>query len=274
MILLCDIEGTTTSILFVKDTLFPFIRSDLAKYLDETWDDVQTKADVELLRTLSKQDNEEHVDDVVVIPDGHTDEVKASTVKSVQFLMDNDRKVTALKQLQGHMWKSAYENGLIKGHVYGDVKPAMERWIMDGQLVMIYSSGSVQAQKLLFKFSEEGDMTTLLSGYFDTTIGAKVNKESYINIAKTCGEEPSSFLFLSDRIEEIEAASEAGMHVAVSIREGNLPIDEDRLKKFPSITSFSDIMEFPAYRNAIAQDRDELSPKKPKQTAVASIVKN
>eukprot|EP00056_Hartaetosiga_gracilis_P004358 m.74392 g.74392 ORF g.74392 m.74392 type:complete len:194 (-) comp11801_c0_seq1:425-1006(-) len=166
--------------------------------------------------------------------------------------MDNDRKVTALKQLQGHMWKNAYQTKLIHGHVYDDVKASMEKWIGDGHTVMIYSSGSVQAQKLLFKYSKEGDMTNLLSGYFDTKIGGKMEKESYLNIAKECNQDTSNFLFLSDRIDEIEAAANAGMKVAVSLREGNSPIPEEKLTLYPTISSFSQVASLPSY-NTVKQ---------------------
>ncbi|EGD76992.1 enolase-phosphatase E1 [Salpingoeca rosetta] len=159
--------------------------------------------------------------------------------------MDNDRKATALKQLQGHIWKDAYESGAVKGHVYDDVRPAMERWVADGIQVRIYSSGSVAAQKLLFKHSENGDMTKLLSGHYDTRIGGKMEAASYRRIAEEAMTKPNSILFLSDRIEECEAARAAGLMVVVSIRPGNADIPSDRLNAFESITSFDQLVLTP-----------------------------
>ncbi|EGD76989.1 enolase-phosphatase E1 [Salpingoeca rosetta] len=205
-VVLCDIEGTTTSIKFVKDVLFPYVRENLESYLERTWETAQTKGDVQALRDQWTADKAAGVEGAVPIPDGHTREVRDACVKSVRWQMDNDRKATALKQLQGHIWKDAYESGAVKGHVYDDVRPAMERWVADGIQVQVYSSGSVAAQKLLFKHSENGDMTKLLSGHYDTRIGGKMEAASYRRIAEEAMTKPNSILFLSDRIEGVGRA--------------------------------------------------------------------
>eukprot|EP00043_Microstomoeca_roanoka_P027753 m.15821 g.15821 ORF g.15821 m.15821 type:complete len:277 (-) comp7934_c0_seq1:52-882(-) len=244
-IVLCDIEGTTTSISFVKDVLFPYVRENVEKYLEDTWDDEQTKQDVEALRAQWKEDEQANLNGAVPIPDGHDEETRGACVKSVLWQMDIDRKATALKQLQGHMWLAAYQSGQVKGHVYPDVKPAMEAWCKAGLQVHIYSSGSVAAQKLLFKYSVEGDMTPLLSGHYDTTTGGKMDSSSYTTIAQLAGVSPSAIVFLSDRIEECRAARDAGLQVVVSIRPGNTPISDEDLQGFQTLTSFSDIIVKP-----------------------------
>ena len=132
--------------------------------------------------------------------------------------MDEDRKSTALKALQGIIWHDGYVNGDFTGHLYPDVLPALEKWKAQGIDLYVYSSGSVAAQKLLFGYSDEGDITHLFSGYFDTHIGAKREVQSYQNIATQTGIVPSQILFLSDIHQELDAAEQAGFRTLQLIR--------------------------------------------------------
>ncbi|TRY83242.1 hypothetical protein DNTS_032509 [Danionella cerebrum] len=172
-----------------------------------------------------------------------TDEEKAihEVVENVIWQMAVDRKSTALKQLQGHMWRAAYMTGKIRGQVYQDVIPAITRWRRHGLKVYIYSSGSVEAQKLLFGFSVHGDLLDLFDGHFDTNIGAKVESKSYENIAERIGCHPEEIIFLTDVTREAKAAEDAGLNVAVVVRPGNMELSEEEKNHYRIITSFSQL---------------------------------
>ncbi|KAJ8286742.1 hypothetical protein GJAV_G00042770 [Gymnothorax javanicus] len=244
-VLLLDIEGTTTPITFVKDILFPYIKEHLEDYLSAHWEEDECKQDVYLLKKQAEEDSREnragpvHVIDQTV----HTDEEKAirEVVDNVLWQMASDRKTTALKQLQGHMWRVAYTSGKIKGEVYQDVAPAIRRWRRQGLKVYIYSSGSVEAQKLLFGYSVEGDLLDLFDGHFDTNMGLKVESKSYQRIAERLGCVPENIMFLTDVTREARAAEEAGMNVTVVVRPGNLELTEEEKSHFSLITSFSQL---------------------------------
>ncbi|XP_053559331.1 enolase-phosphatase E1 [Bombina bombina] len=244
-IILLDIEGTTTPITFVKDILFPYIKDNVKTYLQEHWDKEECQEDVSQLRKQAEKDI--HLNGNVPIP--CLSEDKADLEKMIQAVVDNvhwqmslDRKTTALKQLQGHMWRLAYVTGEVKGEVYEDIVPAIKTWRAAGMKVYIYSSGSIEAQKLLFGYSMEGNLSELLDGHFDTTIGHKVESESYRNIAKNIGCCPNNILFLTDITKEAKAAEEAGMHVAVVVRSGNAALTDEDKSSYAFITSFSQII--------------------------------
>jgi len=141
--------------------------------------------------------------------------------------MDRDRKSTALKSLQGKIWKAGFESGELKGTVFPDVPLAFERWAAQAKIA-IYSSGSVDAQKLFFRHSSHGDLTPLISGYFDTRTGPKLEPASYAAIAAEMGVEPDEALFFSDVVGELDAAREAGLQTRLVIREGNAPVEDAR----------------------------------------------
>jgi enolase-phosphatase E1 len=193
--ILTDIEGTTSSISFVKDVLFPFARERLPAF-------VETHADKpEVQHWLH-----EAARDACII---HAE--RSEIVGLLQRWIDEDRKATPLKALQGMIWDEGYRNGDFRAHVYPDVAPRLHEWKTQGLDLYIYSSGSVPAQKLFFEFSEAGDLTPLLSGYFDTEIGHKREAESYRRIATAIGKPADQILFLSDIVEELDAARTAGM---------------------------------------------------------------
>jgi enolase-phosphatase E1 len=199
---LLDIEGTTGSIAFVHDVLFPYARARLKAYVAAHAGEVAP-----LLQAVRE---------VEVAPQ-LTD---AETADRLLIWMGEDRKATPLKALQGLIWRDGYEGGALQGHVYPDAEQAMRRWHEAGLSLFIYSSGSVAAQKLLFGHSVYGDLTPLLSGYFDTEVGPKQEPASYRTIAARLGLDPQAILFLSDNPDEIGAATAADMPAVLVRRDG------------------------------------------------------
>ncbi|URL56951.1 acireductone synthase [Luteibacter flocculans] len=200
--ILTDIEGTTSSIDFVKDVLFPYARTHLPAY-------VETHADTpEVQHWLHEAAKEAGF-------------VEASRTEIIDLLVrwiDEDRKSTALKALQGMIWREGYESGAYVSHMYPEVAARLRAWHEQGLALYVYSSGSVPAQKLLFGYSENGDLTPLFSGYFDTQTGHKREVDSYRRIAEAIGLPPAQVLFLSDIREELDAARTAGMRTTQLVR--------------------------------------------------------
>ena len=211
---LLDIEGTTTPIDFVHKTLFGDARARLGEFLQQHWEDPEIQADV--TRLEAEHAIESHLD----TPSWHDD--APAVVAYVQWLMDQDRKSTGLKSLQGKIWEEGYRSGELKGEVYPDVLPAMERWRAQGVDIAIFSSGSVQAQRSLFRSSVAGDLTRFIRAYFDTTTGPKRGPESYARIAAALECSPGEVLFVSDTVEELDAARTAGMQTALCVRDSGL----------------------------------------------------
>ncbi|KAM9820325.1 enolase-phosphatase E1 [Neosynchiropus ocellatus] len=228
-----------------RDVLFPYIREHLEDHLSAHWEEDECKQDVHLLKKQMEEDMKQnracpvHTVDQTV----HTDEEKAirEVVENVLWQMAADRKSTALKQLQGHMWRSAYSSGRIKGEVYQDVTPSIRRWRELGLKVFVYSSGSVEAQKLLFAHSVEGDLLDLFDGHFDTSMGAKVDGKSYERIAERIGCQPEEITFLTDVTREAKAAEDAGVNVVIVVRPGNLELTDEEQASYSLITSFSQL---------------------------------
>ncbi|MFT4705266.1 MAG: enolase-phosphatase E1 [Bradymonadia bacterium] len=223
-VFLFDIEGTTTSIAFVTDTLFPYARANVRPFLTENWEDDAVQRAVAQIR----DEAEEAVNET---PDALSDEVARQ--------MDQDRKTTGLKSLQGLIWRAGYTDGTLKGHVYDEVPAALRRLRADGATLAIYSSGSINAQKLLFAHSRAGDLTPLLSAYFDTSSGPKREAASYINISETLGTPADNITFVTDVLAEAQAARHAGMRAVLSLRTGNTPLPLDH--GFETIESFDEL---------------------------------
>ena len=230
-----DIEGTTTPITFVKDTLFPFARDHVDAYLRSTWADAQTVADVESL-WISASTDPAHSS---AASNARKESIEAQIVFLVGYvhqLIQIDSKIGALKQLQGHIWSQGYSQGILKSIVYDDVSEFFASAKSAGATVAIYSSGSREAQKLLFKHSNSGDLRKFISAYFDTSIGNKRESKSYHEIALTLGaDSPSDILFITDIVEEAIAASQAGLSAAIAVRPGNHPVNAHN---FISVHSF------------------------------------
>jgi enolase-phosphatase E1 len=214
--IILDIEGTTTPIAFVTETLFPYARAHLASYLDAHRTD---SADV--IERLRAEHYLEQAEPVPPWSDAPPHARAASVIAFVEWLMDRDRKSTALKELQGRIWEEGYRRGELMGEVFPDVPRAFEYWHRMGLPVGIFSSGSVLAQQLLFRHSSAGDLTSFLRWHFDTAIGAKREPKSYARIVAEVGALPGEILFVSDIVQELDAARTAGMQTRLSERPGN-----------------------------------------------------
>ncbi|ANB17924.1 acireductone synthase [Dokdonella koreensis] len=200
--ILTDIEGTTSSIDFVKDVLFPYARTRLPAFISTHAD----HADVQhWLHEAAKE----------------AELVSASQQELIDLLqhwIDVDRKSTALKALQGLIWQEGYVAGEFRAHVYPEVAARLRQWRADGIRLYVYSSGSVPAQQLFFGHSEAGDLAPLFAGWFDTETGPKRLSTSYARIAEAIGEQPQHILFLSDVVEELDAARAAGFQTTLLAR--------------------------------------------------------
>lgn len=226
-----DIEGTTTPVDFVYKILFPYARAHAAEYLAREWDGPACREVVALLR-------DEHRLDVEPDYSPATDFTQADAAAYVVSLMDQDRKSRGLKMLQGLVWKEGYRRGELRGQVYPDVQPALERWAAQGLRVCIYSSGSVLAQQLLFGSTNAGDLLPFLSGHFDTAVGPKTSVASYAHIVQALGVEASEVLFVSDVAAELDAASISGLHTVLCARPS---VEPPAASDHPSIRTFDEI---------------------------------
>jgi enolase-phosphatase E1 len=197
-----DIEGTTTSVAFATDVLYPYARERLPNYVRGHRDEPEVAAIMDEAREAGGVWNDEAV------------------VVRMCHWMERDQKVTPLKSLQGLIWEEGYRSGELVSHLYPDVAPALRAWHAMGLRLYIYSSGSAHAQRLIYGHTVDGDLTPLLSGYFDTHVGHKREVGSYRRIAETIGTPPGHILFLSDVREELDAAREAGWQTVWVVRDG------------------------------------------------------
>ena len=211
--ILLDIEGTTTPIEFVHQVLFPYARARAKDHLSEH--------DIAALRA------EHRAESLQDAPPWNPADERGSAEAYVYWLMDRDRKSTALNELQGRIWEAGYRAGELKGkgELYADVRPALDRWRHAGKRVAIFSSGSIQAQRNLFANTIAGDLSPFLSGYFDTTTGPKRDEQSYRRIATELSQRPEHVLFVSDVTAELDAARRAGMQTALCVRGAPPPTD-------------------------------------------------
>lgn len=205
--ILTDIEGTTTSVSFVYDVLFPYFREHIQDAL--TLEKSQLDSIIEQTKIAAKEEN--------ITLNSTEDCLK----QLIQWSLD-DKKVTSLKNLQGLIWEKGYEQSKIKGHIYEDVPEMLKKWHKTGIQLAVYSSGSVRAQQLLFGNSKFGNLMPYFSAYFDTKVGHKRGKEAYQTIAKQLDMNPTEILFLSDIEEELDAATLAGMNVVQITRPGTI----------------------------------------------------
>lgn len=219
--IITDIEGTSTSLSFVKDILFPYSRLHLADFVRKYQDDAQVN---ELLMAVASEVGKElSLDEIIA---------------QLLAWSDADLKITPLKSLQGLIWQAGYFNGHFTGHLYEDAQKALQAWHDSGIALYIYSSGSVAAQKLLFGHTTYGDLTPLFSGYFDTHIGGKKETASYQAIAQTIHFPAEQCLFLSDIEDELNAARTAGFKTYWLVRDGEL----DNQAAHKQVRSFAEII--------------------------------
>jgi enolase-phosphatase E1 len=213
--ILLDIEGTTSSISFVVDVLFPYAAQRVESFLDRRGDEPAVRAACDLIAKNG---------------------ARPQVLAEIERLMHADAKHTGLKALQGLIWEEGYAKGELRSHVFPDVRPALEAWTKRGIEVRIYSSGSIAAQKAFFGKTEAGDLLPFFSGHYDTTTGGKRESASYVKIAADMKRPASEILFISDIDAELYAAQAAGFQVVLSDRPGNPPADFE-----PQITSFAEI---------------------------------
>ncbi|MBJ7493147.1 MAG: acireductone synthase [Synechococcales cyanobacterium SupBloom_Metag_052] len=226
--ILLDIEGTTCPVSFVASVLFPYARERLASYLDTNHGDPQVQellAATQAALAVDPNPEVQALQQVSPIPANQEqlqpEQTNAPLVAYLQWLIDHDIKFPALKELQGRIWASGYACGDLVAPLFDDVAPALRRWHRDGYQLAVYSSGSVAAQQLLYRHSNNGNLEGLFSHWFDTRTGPKQQSASYGAIAKMLMLEPAQILFVSDAIAELEAANAVGMAVHFSDREGN-----------------------------------------------------
>lgn len=203
-----DIEGTTTSLAFVKDVLFPYARAGMAEFV----------------RLHGRESRVVNCLDEVRRAVGRELDEDSAIAQLIEWI-DQDKKITPLKTLQGMLWEQGYREHDFTGHVYEDAARMLQDWHARGFKLYVFSSGSVQAQKLIFGYSDFGDLTPLFSGYFDTTIGAKRMADSYKAISVSISIYPEKILFLSDIKEELDAARDAGLRTAWLVRDGKIDAD-------------------------------------------------
>jgi enolase-phosphatase E1 len=204
--ILTDIEGTTSSISFVKDVLFPYARRALPRFVAARGKEPAVRKWLDAVAT----ENGGMCDDAMI-------------VEVLQGWIDEDRKHTALKALQGMIWADGYKSADFTAHIYPDAAPALRSWHAAGLPLFVYSSGSVPAQRLFFGHSDAGDLTALFSGWFDTEMGGKRDAQSYRNIVESIRIPAGEIVFLSDVVEELDAAREAGLQTVLI----------DRLEDYP-----------------------------------------
>ncbi|PAU59538.1 acireductone synthase [Pseudomonas sp. PIC25] len=215
--ILTDIEGTTSAVSFVFDVLFPYAARHLPDFVRQHAAEPAVAAQLDAARA-------------------EAGEPGADVERVIDILLGwiaEDRKATPLKALQGMVWEQGYRAGQLKGHVYPDAVEALKHWQEEGYRLYVYSSGSIQAQKLIFGCSDAGDLSPLFSGYFDTTSGPKREAASYGRIAEAIGLAAEDILFLSDVVQELDAAREAGMATCGLAREGG------ELAGHPTVASFA-----------------------------------
>lgn len=216
--LLFDIEGTTTDIRFVHKVLFPYSFERIESFCRTHSNHPAIAEAREVLWRERRQ--------LASLTD---------VIEAMKLWIRTDRKIGVLKTLQGEIWNEGYQTGAFQGHVYADVAPAWQRWKKVGYRLAIYSSGSVAAQKQIFGNSTAGDLTSLLSDYFDTKVGGKREVKSYQNIARALQTDAAEVTFFSDIKEELDAAQAAGMKTMHVFRDG------PQLSIHRSITTFADL---------------------------------
>ena len=217
-LILLDIEGTVSPLAFVHDVMFPYARKHAAAWLGVHWGH-------EVIAELARDAGVESFRNAL--------EAEAA----VHRLMDADAKVTGLKQLQGLIWEQGFRCGDLRSTLFEDVVPALDHWREKGREIRIYSSGSIHAQKLFFAHTHCGDLTSRFSGFYDTTTGSKREAASYAAIAADCGLPAHEILFVSDLVDELNAAQSAGMLTALALRPGNKPQPDSG---HPAIASFAE----------------------------------
>ena len=217
-----DIEGTTSSTAFVATTLFPYSRERMAAFVADRRDTPEMRSVLAAVRA--------HMDD----PEAD----EARVVHQLEQWIDADAKITPLKTIQGWIWQDAFARGELVAHFFPDVVPALWRWHDAGLDLVVFSSGSVDAQHAWFGHSPDGDLSPLIAHYFDTeNAGPKRDVASYDVIAKALGRDPATIVYLSDTRAELDAARDAGWNT-VGVRRPGEPSDAAGVGNHDEITTF------------------------------------
>ncbi|SBO43458.1 acireductone synthase [Cyanobium sp. NIES-981] len=236
--LLLDIEGTTCPVSFVAEVLFPYAAAQLDSYLEQQGQNPPVLALLEAAREAWTRDADPAAQQLREQPN-------ARVADYLALLIRQDRKLTALKELQGLIWEEGYAEGILQAPLFQDVPSALERWKRQGLTLAVYSSGSVQAQKLLYQHSTAGDLRPLFSHWFDTRNGAKHEPASYRGIAEVMEAAPAQILFISDALAECVAAQQAGLQVVFSLRPGN---SARAAAAFPCVEDYTNLLILPGKR--------------------------
>ncbi len=228
---LLDIEGTVSPVSFVYDEMFPYVRSHLGDFLKSNWQSNDVRDAVNLVaQDVGQASSTQWFEGAA------ENQQQQMVCTAVSDMMDRDAKVTGLKQLQGLVWRSGFESGQLVSHLFADVVPQIKLWREEGIELHIYSSGSVGAQKLFFGHTTAGNLLALFSGFFDTTVGNKRQGESYLRIAESMGHAANRVVFISDLVDELDAAKSIGMQTIWR------PAGSEKVESsHASITSFADI---------------------------------
>jgi len=219
--LLLDIEGTTCPVSFVSDILFPFAKQELSNYIKQSWDKILHNKPIQAaIKEWLDDESPESMQIKQQVAKQEIDEMDG-LIQYLKHLISIDKKSTALKDLQGKIWEHGYNIGELKSQLFPESAECLRKWHEQGLTLSVYSSGSIQAQKLLYRHSPAGDLEKLFSHWFDTHTGPKKSAESYTKIAEQLHSSPNRIWFVSDNGAECDSARLAGMHTLFSLRDGN-----------------------------------------------------
>jgi len=235
---LLDIEGTTCPITFVAEILFPYASANLAPYLKTHQEDASVRALIQELEIFWQQDKDQQARDLFSSYRQSGEKGVEGIVPYLMLLIQSDRKVTPLKDLQGKIWAEGYAKGELMGPIFDDVPPSLRDWQQQGAVLAVYSSGSIDAQQLIYKYSNHGDLRPLFNHWFDTHTGSKHEPRSYTRIAELMGCEPAALLFISDSHSELDAAGQGGLQIVCSKRERNA---DEASEPYATIHNFQQI---------------------------------
>jgi enolase-phosphatase E1 len=232
---LLDIEGTTCPVSFVGEVLFPYAKQQMPAFLA---DQAENPIVQELLIQVFEAWDKDTDNEAAALRQRYCQNDSKAAVSYLDWLIEKDRKLTPLKELQGLIWRQGYDQGLLKAPLYADVPEALGRWHSAGLELSTYSSGSINAQKLLYRHSSYEDLSILFRSWFDTNIGSKVSSQSYTKIAEALKSSPEQIVFISDRKSELIAAAEAGVKVLFSQRVDNPETDNGN---FIAVNNYADL---------------------------------
>ena len=219
--LLLDIEGTTCPVSFVSDILFPFAKQELSSYIKKHWNKRTNNNPIQEATAEWKNDQSAESSRLKKELDQQQINEIDGLIQYLKHLISIDKKSTALKDIQGKIWEYGYMNGELKSQLFPETAECLRQWHKQGWALSVYSSGSIQAQQLLYRHSPAGNLENLFSHWFDTRTGPKKSTESYTTIAKHLHTSPNNIWFVSDNGAECDAARSAGMQTLFSLRDGN-----------------------------------------------------